>query len=847
MPKTPKISRIILCLITASSLAGSLCASILPSSLSNKQREASIANLLGWHATDANYCGGAYDQPLRLATEKTPKSLNQRTHITSRGPNLLLLKGISVLRNNVVVKQPGVEAHADKASITRNTAGDITLIHLTGHVHLYENKRHLVSDSLEMHFKTDKIRAETVIYRIFSKKALRREALNAWGTASSFKQIRRGLTEYKHATYSTCQPINPPWSVRAKKLVMDTDSGLGTVHNAMLTIKGVPVFPLPYWQFPIDKRRRSGMLAPSYKHETINGTEKITNNIFSLPIYLNIAPNADDILTFNVESQRGLILGNHARYLNAYAQSDLQFLWAPNDRLAQKERQWGIDTITGNTNYPTEAANTYLDGLNKMGSNRYEVNWATQAVFNPDWTADVKLHRVSDNYVLRDYALLNTTEYNLLRSVFDLNGNTGHWRTHMMVESYQPLHRYDQMEYTVATPYERQPEIAASGYYANWLGSSMDLSLSGEFDRFVYHDIFTSNMPEGNREHVRPALSRPIAIPGGSVTPAIAWDLRSYQLTKDSPANYDSTSYATPIASVDSELTWANPLTLFKRSMHNELNAHLLYLFVPTTNQDATPNFDSYLLPFSYAQLFSLNRYTGYDKLSNANQLSLGLSDRIIDPETGAELAHFNAGIADSFVTPAVCLTPGCVMPIQSLSPLVTDAALTIAPNWQLGTSAAWNLSEKKMNNVTGRIQYKGEGQRAFQLSYSFAPKDVNTLDNIYWLDNGVSNNLNVSGTWPLFERWRVLGYADYDFHYKRSNLSFVGVEYDACCWRFRLIYQRLSGGAVLVGNQSLSKQFKQLRHSVLLTLELKGLHDFGDASASKGLTQKITGYDTFN
>jgi LPS-assembly protein len=831
-------------------------ASILPDSLSNQQRQVTIASLLNWKKTPgANLCNGTYGQPKRLDGTAAPSGFDQETTITSKGPNFLKLNGMSRLTNNIIVKQIGREVHADRAAIYRNKAGEITQIELTGNVHLYENGEHLVTDHLKVELPSEKLRATTVVYHLSNRKEAQRNVSESFGTARDVREDRPGVTTYEAATYSTCRPIDPTWTIQASRLELDRNQGIGTVHNGVLKIKGIPVLPLPYLEFPIDKRRRTGILAPTYAQESsdgIVGQKSISNVIFTLPLYLNLADNYDDLMTFNEWSKRGLLINNQFRYLNRYFKSNVGFDWIAHDSLANEERAYGISTVSQDTYFPASVKASYLRDLNKLTSDRWRIYSNTDLDYNDRWKANVAINAVSDAYYFRDYSETGPTPYNLLRSNFLLNYIGNHWQDSLLVESYQSIHRFDQLDYNVQTPYSRQPELTFSGFYGNWLNSPLDFSLTGQLDNFVYQDSFNTTLPQGSREHLRAALAYPIYLRGGSITPSVYADLRSYQITKNATGYEPNKSYVVPITDLDAQWTWDSPFYFLSHSMRNEFSLHAYYVYIPTVDQDSTPNFDSYLLPYNYTQLFTPNRYTGYDKLSNANQVSLGMHDGFIDAETGSELASVNIGIANAFVEPEVCLIPGCVLPENHLSPLVTDVSYALLTHWTATASAAWNLTEKNahaLNNAVAGITYNNGRQGLFSVTYSYAPELENgatTTPQSFWLPTSVSNSVNVGAQWILSDRFRVMGYLTHDFVYDRSNLGFVGIEYDACCWRIKLVYQRLWDSTQYASDGSVVKNTYQGR--VLFTLELKGLGEtgaVGDRGTMQSVLANLPGYDS--
>ena len=84
----------------------------------------------------------------------------------------------------------------------------------------------------------------------------------------------------------------------------------GVARGARLRFFGVPILGTPYFSFPLENRRKSGLLTPYYAQTTTRGFE------FGLPWYWNIAPERDLVLTPVYMAKRGVQLKNHFRYLD---------------------------------------------------------------------------------------------------------------------------------------------------------------------------------------------------------------------------------------------------------------------------------------------------------------------------------------------------------------------------------------------------------------------------------------------------------------------------------------------------------------------------------------------------
>src|SRR3546814_746913 len=104
------------------------------------------------------------------------------------------------------------------------------------------------------------------------------------------------------STYSTCPPDDRHWELRAARIDIDTDSGFGTARNATIRVGKVPVLYVPWFKFPIDDRRVTGLLYPNIGQSSRNGFD------WRQPIYINLAPNYDMTLEPRLMTKRGLML-----------------------------------------------------------------------------------------------------------------------------------------------------------------------------------------------------------------------------------------------------------------------------------------------------------------------------------------------------------------------------------------------------------------------------------------------------------------------------------------------------------------------------------------------------------
>jgi LPS-assembly protein len=88
------------------------------------------------------------------------------------------------------------------------------------------------------------------------------------------------------------------------------------------------------------------------------------------------------------------------------------------------------------------------------------------------------------------------------------------------------------------------------------------------------------------------------------------------------------------------------------------LEPRAFYVFIPYHDQNQLPNFDSAQGDFNFVQMFTENRYLGSDRIGDANQVTLALTSRLLQQDTGEERLRVAIGERFSTYTPQVNLPP---------------------------------------------------------------------------------------------------------------------------------------------------------------------------------------------
>jgi LPS-assembly protein len=592
----------------------------------------------------------------------------------------------------------------------------------------------------------------------------------ARGTARQMELTPEGLVKLEAVSFSTCPDENPDWQIRARSIELDTRLRNGTGRDAAIEFKGVPILYLPYLSFPLGNQRKSGFLFPSLGHTTRSGVQ------FALPYYWNVAPNYDFTFLPSWYSKRGVDLGGEARYLTQDHRGSLSFNLLPTDAVADRER--------------------------------HRVHLLHRTDLWSEWRFTIDAEDVSDASYFEDFAQgPQGTSTAFLERLARLSYRDETWRLRGEVQQFQTIDRALAAE---LRPYARVPRLVANG---NWL-SGPDERLSWGVDAEVVRfdrDVGVT----GWRVDAAPIVGLDLSGPGYYLRPSAGYRYTQYSLDATAPGQDDSPRRSLPFAAVDAGVVLER--TTGRRAQRRmTLEPRLLYLYTPFREQSDLPVFDTGVPDLNLVQLFSTNRYVGADRVSNANQASVGLTGRLFDSRTGARFISATVGQTFYFDPLRVSL-PGEPPRRDGESDLVAELALTAYKDWNLNVGMWWNPQDSAQERSQARIQYRPDPDRVLNLGYRFQRDRLEQAE--------------ASAAWPLNKQWNLFTRWTYDLQENASLERFAGLEYKACCWRVRAVARRF-----------VSSRTGERDTAIYLQLELNGLASVG-SSADAFLEQAIRGY----
>lgn len=821
----------------------------LPQHLPRKQYLQHIANELGWISASipCNLCNGYFKEPAAISKYPQPPDIKATpTTITAKGPTTFVANGVSILQEEVVISQIGRTVKADKAYIYRDgKTGKITKIILTGHIRMLEAGKLVVADKGTVTLYPKSATLINAAYHVYSEKpysATLDGPFNAWGTAQHAVREPSGVIKLTHATYTICTPTNPAWEVSAEKITIDKKNNIGKAYSAVVRFQHIPIAFSPYYSFPLTRKRKTGFLTPRLGYSNRSGAQ------FGFPFYWNMAPNYDLTITPQYFTKRNFDINAYFRYISIHNMGDIFADYLPNDTEFENFRNNAFNTYSKAINQNFYAP--YLNALDDYKNQRAFFSMTDMTSFDSNWSAHLNINYVTDPYYFQDFAgqikIGSSTLVNQLLNRADLEYSGWHWNFRGMARGYQTLHQINQTQNPALDQYTRLPDFTANAYYSL---PYLDFDVNTEYVYFTYQSDFTPNKPIGQRLHLRPGLSIPVYFDGDYFIPQVWLDATSYQVTHRQPGQVQQDTRLLPIVDVDSRFYFNNNFHIGKKLYTQTFEPHFYYLYIPVKNQDQLPNYDTVLLPFSFEQLFALNHFTGIDRLDNANQISLGLTSRILRNANNTQILRANLGVA-YYITPSkVCLTAGCVKPERHWSPLTADLTYYLTQHWSMNGSIAWDPNIDLTNNGQAGIAYHYDNDHSVSVNYMFvhgngdsiAPGLLSAPDNVYSKD---TSEIVFSFTWPLTTKWSTVGSWSYNIVHHRSDSYFAGIQYDTCCWALRVVVQRAYVGSTVNNMGRIRNRFD---NTYFFQLQLKGLVDLGTVNISQLLEKSYRKFNLLN
>lgn len=556
------------------------------------------------------------------------------------------------------------------------------------------------------------------------------------------------------ARFTSCAPGNDSWYLEASRIDIDQDKGVGTARNAQLRFQDVPIFYSPWLQFPVDDARHSGMLFP------VIADTKRTGIDIRTPLYLNLAPNYDLTLTPRFMSDRGLALNSAGRYLFPRAEGDLGYQVLNHDRATDSRRDylyWNHEELISRrlaleTHYANVSDPTYFEDLGG--------------------TIDLS----SISYLERSARLTYQApaSYSIQALVQDYQKIASN-----LVAGEEPYRRLPQLIFNAQT---------RNSYYHTRAG------FIGEFSNFT-----RSNSVQGLRYDLDPYLKMERDSVAWYSKTQLDYRYTGYALHDTTAGQPQSPSRTLPVLSTEYGLRFERQLA---DGTPQTLQPQFFYLYVPYRDQSELPVFDSGEPDFDITQLFARNRFSGLDRISDANEFALALTGRQLDMSDGSVKAAVTLGQLYRISAPRVSL-PGESPPDSGATDFVGGLDYKLSEHWGTRLQTQWSPADARFSRNAAALRYTGDGKQLFQATYRYRSGSFEQTDLL--AITPLAYGFSFSG------RWR------YSLRDRQSLDTYSALRFDTCCWAVDFAFRRH-----IVDSQG------NFDNGYYIQLELKGLGQLG-------------------
>ncbi len=674
---------------------------------------------------------------------------------------------------HVMLRQRGATIRADRIDYSAENQTAVA----TGDVRIDRNGDIASGPHLTYRLDNDTGEMDSPVFE-FPKTAERRVASRGQAARAVLEEAQK--SRLYQAEYTSCPVPRDDWFLRVRELDVDSARNVGVAYNSTVFFLGLPILYAPYLSFPLDNKRRSGFLAPTFGSSGKSGFEA------SLPYYWNIAPNMDATLTPKIFTKRGVQLGGEFRYLEPKLNGQLDGEYLPHDRIADRDR--------------------YFVGLHHAQQ------------LGGGWSAAINAQAVSDDNYFRDLSttIAATSQTNLPRDVA-VAYNSDVWSFSVRALSYQTLQ--DPLGPPVPIPYRILPQVLLGGTKRNVAGL-FDWQVSTELSNFSHPTLVN-----GERLIVYPSVSVPFRTTYGYVVPKFGYNFTRYDL-RSNAAGVEGGNRELPISSVDAGVFFERSTTWDGHGFQQTLEPRAFYLNVPYRDQSRLPNFTTAESDFNFSQIFTENRFVGGDRIGDANQLTVGLTSRMIESATGLERLTGSLGQVYYFRPPRVTLSAA---PSDSKSSDILAAVSSqMSPSVSFNTAFQYTPNLNRSEKVVVAARYSPEPGSVLNAAYRYA-RGTNDSGVDPSLQSGI-RQVDLSTQWPILRNVSALARWNWSLEDRKLLEGLVGFEYNAGCWQVRAVAHRF-----ITATQQYSTSFQ-------IQLELSGLSRIG-INPLDTLRQNIAGY----
>lgn len=750
----------------------------------------------------------SYDRPLVSGkTNEQPVTITA-DHADGNYPENAVFKG------NVDINQGNSRLQADEVQLHQKQADGqptpVRTVDALGNVHYDDNQVILKGPKAWSNLNTKDTNVWKGDYQMVGRQGR--------GNADVMKQ--RGENRYtilENGSFTSCLPGSNTWSVVGSEVIHDREEQVAEIWNARFKIGPVPVFYSPYLQLPVGDKRRSGFLIPSAKYGSSNNFE------FSLPYYWNIAPNMDATLTPHYMDKRGGVMWeNEFRYLSQAGQGLFELDYLPSDKVYSN------------------------DHPNDENSRRWLFYWHHAGVMDQVWRFNADYTKVSDPDYFNDFdSKYGSSTDGYATQKLSVGYVVQNFDATVSSKQFQVFDRAN------SNSYSAEPQLDVNAYQ-NDVGP-FDTHLYAQAVKFVNSN---SSLPEATRVHMEPTISLPLGNRWGGINTEAKLLATHYNQSNIDSYNRDpdnanqlasSVNRTMPQLKVDGKMVFERDVELTP-GYTQTLEPRMQYLYIPYRDQSKINNYDSTFLQSDYSGLFRDRSYSGLDRIASANQITTGVTSRIYDD---AAVERFNVSVGQIYYFTESRTGDDNVNweKDDKTGSLVWagDTYWRISDKWGLRGGIQYDTRLNNISTSSSAIEYRQDDERLVQLTYRYASPEyiqatLPTYSTSEQYREGISQ-VGATASWPIVDRWSVVGAYYFDTNTHSSADQMLGVQYNSCCYAIRVGYERKLNGWDY--NSSNTGGRSKYDNSIGFSIELRGLSSNYGLGTQQMLRSNIMPYQS--
>ncbi|MCE9889110.1 LPS assembly protein LptD [Kluyvera intermedia] len=750
----------------------------------------------------------SYDRPLVSGkTNEQPVTITA-DHADGNYPENAVFKG------NVDINQGNSRLQADEVQLHQKQADGqptpVRTVDALGNVHYDDNQVILKGPKAWSNLNTKDTNVWKGDYQMVGRQGR--------GNADVMKQ--RGENRYtilENGSFTSCLPGSNTWSVVGSEVIHDREEQVAEIWNARFKIGPVPVFYSPYLQLPVGDKRRSGFLIPNAKYGSSNHFE------FSLPYYWNIAPNMDATLTPHYMDKRGGVMWeNEFRYLSQAGQGLFELDYLPSDKVYSN------------------------DHPNDENSRRWLFYWHHAGVMDQVWRFNADYTKVSDPDYFNDFdSKYGSSTDGYATQKLSVGYVVQNFDATVSSKQFQVFDRAN------SNSYSAEPQLDVNAYQ-NDVGP-FDTHLYAQAVKFVNSN---SSLPEATRVHMEPTISLPLGNRWGSINTEAKLLATHYNQSNIDSYNRDpdnanqlasSVNRTMPQLKVDGKMVFERDVELTP-GYTQTLEPRMQYLYIPYRDQSKINNYDSTFLQSDYSGLFRDRSYSGLDRIASANQITTGVTSRIYDD---AAVERFNVSVGQIYYFTESRTGDDNVNweKDDKTGSLVWagDTYWRISDKWGLRGGIQYDTRLNNISTSSSAIEYRQDDERLVQLTYRYASPEyiqatLPTYSTAEQYREGISQ-VGATASWPIVDRWSVVGAYYFDTNTHSSADQMLGVQYNSCCYAIRVGYERKLNGWDY--NSSNTGGRSKYDNSIGFSIELRGLSSNYGLGTQQMLRSNIMPYQS--